>query len=484
MIITRFPPSPTGDLHIGGVRTALYNWLVARQANGQFILRIEDTDSQREKTNAVAGIIEGMQWLGLDYDAGPIFQSDRYDRYRQAVQQLLDEGKAYYCYCSRERLDKLREEQMANKEKPKYDGHCRDNASRDNVNGDSASHANHSPKTDNAQPVVRFKNPTEGDVVWQDMVHGEIRFANTELDDLIIQRADGSPTYNFCVVVDDIDMQMTHIIRGDDHINNTPRQINIFKAFDATLPQFGHVGMILGDDGKKLSKRHGASSVLAFRDAGYLPAAIINYLVRLGWSHGDQEIFSVTELLEKFDINTVNTAASAFNTEKLNWLNQHYMKTLPPEQLLPGLTYQYQTLGIDTGDTDLTTIIPYYSERAKTLKEMAQQTRWLFEPVSEYPEKAAKKAFHSDAGRYLGFIHEQLAAIDPIHWQSEALHQALETTASHFDVGFGKVGMPLRLALTGGSPSPNIDDILILLGKTKSLHAINTAVDYLNQATT
>lgn len=467
MTVTRFPPSPTGDLHIGGVRTALYNWLMARQADGKFVLRIEDTDTEREKTDAVAGIIEGMTWLGLNWDEGPIFQTDRFERYAEVVQQLLDEGKAYPCYCSRERLDTLREQQMANKEKPKYDGHCRDNPQA-KIDGEAAG----------IKPVIRFKNPTDGDVVWQDLVHNEIRFSNAELDDLIIQRPNGAPTYNFCVVVDDVDMGMTHVVRGDDHINNTPRQINIFNALGATVPQFGHVGMILGDDGKKLSKRHGASSVLAFRDAGYLPQAVLNYLVRLGWSHGDQEVFSVEEMLEKFAITDVNKSASAFNTEKLNWLNQQYMKDLPAENLVEGLAYQYQRLGIDTGDYPLTHVVPYYAERAKTLKEMAEQTDWLFSTPSDYPAKAAKKAFHADAVTYLQAVADKLHALTM--WEQSALHDVVADTVAEYDVGFGKVGMPLRLALTGGKPSPNIDEIMLLLGKEKTLAAIAAAIGHLS----
>ncbi len=464
--VTRFPPSPTGDLHIGGVRTALYSWLVARHDNGKFILRIEDTDTEREKQDAVAGIIEGMNWLGLTYDEGPIFQTDRYERYAEVVQQLLAEDKAYPCYCSRERLDALREQQMQNKEKPKYDGCCRDNPQA-KIDGEAAG----------ITPVIRFKNPLDGDVVWQDLVHGELRIANAELDDLIIQRPNGSPTYNFCVVVDDVDMKMTHVIRGDDHINNTPRQINIFNALGAKVPQFGHVGMILGDDGKKLSKRHGAASVLQFREAGYLPAAVLNYLVRLGWSYGDQEIFSIDELIEKFEITDVNKSASTFNTEKLNWLNQQYLKSLPASDYADDLAYQYQRLGIDPEGVDLTEIIPYYAERAKTLAEMAEQTVWLFQAPEEYPAKAAKKAFHAEASTYLTSIKDKLLHLPS--WEQTALHEVVEKTVTEYEVGFGKVGMPLRLALTGGKPSPNIDEIMLLLKKDKTVKAIDKAIAYL-----
>lgn len=462
MIITRFPPSPTGDLHIGGVRTALYNWLQARKDKGKFILRIEDTDLERSSQKSVDGIIEGMQWLGLDYDEGPYFQTERFDRYKSLIQQLLKEDKAYHCYCSKERLENLRETQMKNKQKPKYDGHCRH-------------HSN--PKVAGVTPVIRFKNPEDGEVVWNDLVHGIISFANRELDDLIIERSDGSPTYNFCVVVDDVDMKMTHVIRGDDHINNTPRQINIFKALDAPVPQFAHVGMILGDDGKRLSKRHGASGVLEYRDAGYLPEAIINYLVRLGWSHGDQEIFSREELVKLFDISDVNKSASSFNTEKLNWLNQHYLKTLPSESLIQPLQHQYQLLGIETADYDVKKIIPHYVERAKTLKEMAEQSDWIFADTVDYPEKSAKKAFHSEAKDYLVASKEDLLAVSD--WQVETLDKTIHDLVERLDIGFAKIGMPLRLALTGGKPSPGIGDILTLLGQQKSIARIDKAITFL-----
>ncbi len=465
MIITRFPPSPTGDLHIGGARTALYNWLIARQANGKMILRIEDTDTEREKEGAIDGILAGMEWLGLDYDEGPYYQTERYDRYAEVVQQLLQEGKAYYCFHTREELDAIREQQMANKEKPKAPRTYRDL---------SLAEAEEKRKAAEQPPVIRFKTPLEGTVSWNDLVHGDITFPNAELDDLIIARPDGSPTYNFCVVVDDIDMAMTHVVRGDDHINNTARQIHIFEALNASVPAFGHVPMILGDDGKKLSKRHGAASVLAFKDAGYLPQAVKNYLIRLGWSHGDQEIFSEEEMLELFDIKAVNKAASAFNTEKLNWLNQHYMKEAQPAELVELLRHQYQLQGVETGDVDLEAVIPHYVERAKTLKEMAEQTVWVFQTPSEYPAKAAKKAFHAQAGEILAHLQTNFDALST--WSNSELHAVIEQTAAHFEVGFGKVGMPLRLALTGGAPSPNIDDILMLLGKEKSLKAIAQAI--------
>lgn len=307
---TRFAPSPTGFLHVGGVRTALFSWLYAKRHHGEFILRIEDTDQERSTKESVRAILDGMAWLGMDYDEGPFYQTERYERYKQVAQQFLDEGKAYRCECSKERLEALRTEQLAAKEKPRYDGHCRDK---------------NLPISDKPF-VIRFKNPEQGTVTFHDEVYGEIHVANSELDDLILVRSDGHPTYNFAVVIDDIDMKITHVIRGDDHINNTPRQINLFQALKAPIPVFAHLPMILGEDGKRLSKRHGAVSVLQFKELGVLPHALLNYLVRLGWSHGDQEIFSIKEMIECFDLKNVSRGVSSFNYEKLYWLNQHYTK--------------------------------------------------------------------------------------------------------------------------------------------------------------
>ncbi len=330
-IVTRFAPSPTGMLHIGGVRTALFSWLHARRHGGSFILRVEDTDRERSTDEAVRVILEGMRWLGLDADEGPFYQTHRYDRYREVIQHLLDEGKAYRCYCSKEELDAMREAQLARKEKPRYDGRWRDSTA--------------TPPAGVA-PVIRFKNPLDGEVVVEDLVHGRTVFQNTELDDLIIQRSDGNPTYNFCVVVDDMDMSVTHVIRGDDHLNNTPRQINMLKALGATPPIYAHVPMILGADGAKLSKRHGAVSVLEYQKDGFLPDALLNYLVRLGWSHGDQEIFTREEMIAAFDIAHVNKAASAFNPDKLLWLNQQHIMKAPRALLAAALRDQLAMLGV------------------------------------------------------------------------------------------------------------------------------------------
>ena len=344
-IKTRFAPSPTGYLHVGGARTALYSWLYTRHAHGAFVLRIEDTDLERSTPEAIDAIMEGMNWLKLSWDEGPYFQTKRFDRYNQVIDEMLAKGTAYRCYCSKNRLEKLREEQMAKGEKARYDGHCR----CDEV---QKQHSHSEPH------VVRFANPVDGVVIFNDLIRGPIEIANKELDDLIIRRTDGSPTYNFCVVVDDWDMEITHVIRGEDHINNTPRQINILKALGAPLPEYGHVSMILGDDGQKLSKRHGAVSVMQYRDDGYLPEALLNYLVRLGWSHGDQEIFSVPEMIDFFSLEAVSKSASAFNTEKLLWLNHHYINHLDADYVAQHLVWHMNQQGYDlTQGPDLITIV-------------------------------------------------------------------------------------------------------------------------------
>ena len=364
-IKTRFAPSPTGYLHVGGARTALYSWLFARNHGGEFVLRIEDTDLERSTPEAIEAIMDGMNWLNLEWDEGPYYQTKRFDRYNAVIDQMLEEGTAYKCYCSKERLEALREEQMAKGEKPRYDGRCRH------------SHEHHA---DDEPCVVRFANPQEGSVVFDDQIRGPIEFSNQELDDLIIRRTDGSPTYNFCVVVDDWDMEITHVIRGEDHINNTPRQINILKALKAPVPVYAHVSMINGDDGKKLSKRHGAVSVMQYRDDGYLPEALLNYLVRLGWSHGDQEIFTREEMIKYFTLNAVSKSASAFNTDKLLWLNHHYINALPPEYVATHLQWHIEQENIDTRNgPQLADLVKLLGERCKTLKEMAQSCRYFYE---------------------------------------------------------------------------------------------------------
>lgn len=460
-VVTRFAPSPTGYLHVGGARTALYSWLVAKAAGGKFVLRIEDTDRERSTQPAIDAILEGMAWLGLNWDEGPYYQTKRFDRYNHYIDKLLAEDKAYKCYCSTERLEKMRDEQMANGEKPRYDGHCRDNP---NVSGDKY--------------VVRFRNPQEGSVTFDDHIRGHIEFANTELDDLIIARSDGTPTYNFCVVIDDWEMNITHVVRGEDHINNTPRQINILQALGAPVPEYAHVSMILGDDGKKLSKRHGAVSVMQYRDDGYLPAAVLNYLVRLGWSHGDQEIFSVDEMIQLFSLDDVNKAASAFNTEKLNWLNQHYMKSLPVAQVVPYLQWHFTDQAIDvTKGPALEQLIPLMADRVKTLKEMASQSRYFYEEYDEFDADAAKKHLRPVAREALEAVQDRLASLTT--WTAESIHAAIQQTADDLGVGMGKVGMPLRVAVTGSGNSPSLDATLELISQEQVVGRIARAISFI-----
>ena len=391
-IRTRFAPSPTGYLHIGGARTALFSWLYARTHQGVFVLRVEDTDRERSTGEAVRAILDGLEWLGLDHDEGPIFQTDRFARYREVIDSLLARGLAYRCYCSRERLEALRAEQMARKEKPRYDGRCRRAAEG-------------RPPDADIQPVVRFKNPLDGEVVVEDLIRGRVAFRNRELDDLILLRSDGTPTYNLSVVVDDLDMGITHVIRGDDHLNNTPRQINVFRALEAPVPAFAHLPMILGSDGKPLSKRHGAVSVLQYRDDGYLPQALLNYLARLGWSHGDQEVFSMKELIEKFDISDVNKAAATFDPAKLLWLNQHYMKHGDIDDLVRRLRFFLERAGIEPkGSPVLAEVIEPLRERSKTLVELAAKTRLFYQDLGDYDPAAAERYLTAE-------MHAPLAAL-------------------------------------------------------------------------
>jgi glutamyl-tRNA synthetase len=446
-------------LHVGGVRTALYSWLYARRMGGKFILRVEDTDRERSTEEAVRVILEGMRWLGLDYDEGPYYQTQRMDRYREVITRMLAEGTAYRCYCTKQELDAMREQQIARKEKPRYTGVCRDRTDA-------------RPGVD---PVIRFKNPLEGSVVVEDLVHGTVTFRNSELDDLIIARSDGTPTYNFCVVVDDMDMGITHVIRGDDHLNNTPRQINMLRALGYTPPVYAHVPMILGPDGAKLSKRHGAVSVLQYQEEGYLPDALLNYLVRLGWSHGDQEVFTREEMIAAFDIHDVNKAASAFNPEKLLWLNQQHMMRSSPAALLPHLQYQLQRLGIQCDDTALLEgIIIAQRERSKTMKEMAQNSRFFFVDTVEIDPKAAAKHLSAEGAPYLAEARDRLAALDT--WKAQPIHDALHALATEKSVGLGKVVQPIRVAVSGGTISPPIDVTLELLGRERTLARIEAAL--------
>ena len=458
-IRTRFAPSPTGYLHVGGVRTALFSWLYARKHGGKFVLRIEDTDLERSTQESVNAILEGMTWLGLEYDEGPFYQTHRFERYNEVIGRLLDKGMAYRCNCSKERLETLREQQMARKDKPRYDGHCRDTE----VSPD--------------QPhVIRFRNPLQGEVVIDDQIRGRVVVANAELDDLVIRRSDGSPTYNLTVVVDDHDMEITHVIRGDDHINNTPRQINMLRALEWNVPGYAHLPMILGDDGARLSKRHGAVSVMQYLQDGYLPEAVLNYLVRLGWSHGDQEVFSVDEMIRLFDLDGVNRAPSTFNTEKLRWLNHQYLKDSDPGRIAHLLSSHLGDLGIDPSEgPDLLAVIEAQRERANTLVELAEISAFYYRDFKVIDEKAAKKAFKAGAAEALDAVRDRLAELTL--WERAEIHQAIATTVEQLGVGFGKVAMPLRVAVTGGSPSPDLDLTLFLVGREATLRRIDRAIE-------
>ncbi|WP_440905929.1 glutamate--tRNA ligase [Catenovulum sp. SX2] len=462
-IKTRFAPSPTGYLHVGGARTALYSWLFAKANQGEFVLRIEDTDLERSTQQAIDAIMDGMNWLGLEWNEGPYYQTKRFDRYKALIQQLLEEGKAYKCFTTPAELDEMREKQMAAGEKPRYNGLWRDRTDH---------------PTD--QPyVIRFKNPLEGCVVFDDKIRGKIEVANKELDDLVILRSDGAPTYNFCVVVDDWDMGITHVVRGEDHINNTPRQINILQALGAPVPTYAHVSMILGDDGKKLSKRHGAVSVMQYRDEGYLPQALLNYLVRLGWSHGDQEIFSLEEMINLFSLEAINKAASAFNTEKLIWLNQHYIKTSPVEEVIEHLQWHLQEQKLDVSNgPSLADVIKIQADRVKTLKEFVEISRYFFEDFSEFEANAAKKHLRPVAKEPLQLVKQKLA--DLTDWSPESIQAAINQTAEDLSVGMGKVGMPLRVAATGGGNSPSLDVTLALIDRQKIINRIDLALEFIN----
>ena len=461
LVKTRFAPSPTGFLHVGGARTALFSWLYARHCDGQFVLRIEDTDRERSTQPAIDAIIESMKWLNLNWDEGPYYQTKRFDRYREVIDKLVAEGKAYKCYCSKERLEQMREEQMKNGVKPRYDGHCRDD------------HSEHDPSE---SYVIRFRNPDDGVVAFDDMVKGHIEFKNQELDDFIIQRSDGTPTYNFCVVVDDWDMGITHVIRGDDHVNNTPRQINLYKALGAKVPVFCHLAMILGDDGAKLSKRHGAVSVMQYREDGYLPEALVNYLVRLGWSHGDQEIFSVEEMIKLFTLDAITKSASGFNTKKLEWLNAHYMTTLPAEVVASELKWHLERLGLkDLGaGPDPKLVVKNYAERTHTLKEMAQKALCYYQDFEDYDAAAVKKWIKEGSVEILKDALETLKNLES--WDAQSIDKALEALAQRREVGMGKVGQPLRVAITGTAMSPGIGDTMILAGRERALARIERAI--------
>ncbi len=464
IIKTRFAPSPTGYLHIGGARTALYSWLYAKANNGTFVLRIEDTDLERSTQEAVDAILEGLNWLGLSYHEGPFYQTQRLDRYQDVMHTLLEEKKAYRCYCSKERLAALRAEQLAQKKKPRYDGKCR----------------NLTNQLVDTPFVIRFANPETGSVTFIDQIRGPITVLNNELDDLIIARTDGMPTYNFTVVVDDLDMEITHVIRGDDHINNTPRQINIFEALGSHPPLYAHVPMILGADGKRLSKRHGAVSVLQYRDEGYLPEALLNYLVRLGWSHGDQEVFTLQEMITLFSLDTISRSPAIFNPEKLLWLNQHYLKTCSPDYVAKHLAWHFQQLGITTlSGPSLSEVVIALRERAKTLAEMAEKSRFFYEEFDKYNHEAVTKEFSDTTLELFEQLLNRFFKLPD--WNKEVLSKTIHHVAEQLNLKMGKVAQPLRVAVTGNTTSPSIDLTLALLGKAKTISRLERAIQFLKK---
>ncbi|HET7844511.1 MAG TPA: glutamate--tRNA ligase [Xanthomonadales bacterium] len=463
---TRFAPSPTGFLHIGGARTALFCWLEARRRGGVFALRIEDTDRERSTPESVQAILDGMAWLDLQHDEGPIYQTQRYDRYREVAQQMLAQGKAYHCWCSKERLEEVRAGQMARGEKPRYDRKC----------------MGRSEGEPGVTPVIRFRNPDGGVVAWDDRVRGRVEIANDELDDLIIWRSDDNPTYNFVVVVDDIDMRITDVIRGDDHVGNTPRQINLYRALGAELPSFAHLPMIHGPDGGKLSKRHGAVSVMQYRDDGYLPHALLNYIVRLGWAHGDQEIFSREEMIAAFRVDDVSRAPSRFDFDKLAWLNQHYMKTDPPESVAKHLEWHLHDQGYDVANGPRPAdVVVALRDRVKTLREMAERARTWYAELGEYDPAAASKQLVAGADASLLAARDALAAIPAADWSPASVDAALKGAAEKLGAGLGKIAQPLRVAITGTTVSPSIDHTVFLTGRDRALARIDRAIAFVRR---
>jgi len=461
-VITRFPPSPTGYLHIGGARTALFNWLFARHHKGRFVLRIEDTDLARSTEDSIKAILDAMEWLSLDWDQGPFYQTERLDVYREYLQKLLDNGSAYYCDCTPDDLEKRRQEAMAAGRKPKYDGLCR---KRDLGPG--------------ANRVIRFRSPDSGTTVLNDLIKGPIFFENSELDDLVIQKSDGIPTYNFAVVIDDVTMNITHVIRGDDHVNNTPRQILIYQALGVKLPYFAHVPMILGQDRTRMSKRHGATSVMAYKEMGYLPEALVNYLVRLGWSYGDQEIFSREELIEKFNLENVGKSAGVFDPEKLLWLNAHYLKEKRPEEILTLLEPFLVSIGYpDKPKNYLAKAIHTLQPRVHTLVELAESMRFYMVDAVEYDPAAAKK-FLTPAVKEA--FSRLMSALEGLEVFDEANLERVFRRIVVDDLGLklGKVAQPVRVALTGMTASPGLFEIIDVLGKDAVLKRMRLALDYI-----
>jgi len=462
-IVTRFPPSPSGYLHVGGARTALFNWLYSRHMKGTFVLRIEDTDTSRSTQASVDAIFEALEWLGIDWDEGPYFQSKRLHIYQDHARRLIDSGHAYYCTCSPEQLEAMRKKAMEVGGKPKYDGRCRDKGLG---------------KADNA--VIRFKAPLTGTTIVEDVIKGNIVFQNPELDDFIICRSDGTPTYNFAVVVDDITMGINTVIRGDDHLNNTPKHILLFKALKSPLPTFGHVPMVLGNDRSRLSKRHGAMSVTAYRDMGYLPDAVCNYLVRLGWSHGDQEFFTRDELVEKFNLENIGRSAGVFNLEKLLALNADHIQAASPENLSGHLLLFLKEKGIEAKDGEyLYGVIKTLQIRSKTLQEMADGAEFYFKDTVTYEEKAAKKFLKPASLEPLKLLTARLSGIDP--FSEENLENAFKTVMEHTGLKLGKIAQPVRVALTGKTVSPGIFEIIEVLGKDQVIYRLNKAIKYMEE---
>ncbi|HSR02186.1 MAG TPA: glutamate--tRNA ligase [Methylophilaceae bacterium] len=452
---TRFAPSPTGFLHIGGARTALFSWAYAKRHAGKFILRVEDTDIERSTPEAVKAIIDGMQWLGLTPDEGPFYQTQRMDHYKKHLAALIESGDAYYCYSTKAELDALRESQMHQGIKPRYDGKWRPEAGKQLP-----------PIPEDVQPVIRFRNPTTGLVSWNDMVKGKIEIANEELDDLIIARGDGTPTYNFCVVIDDWEMGITHVIRGDDHVNNTPRQINLFNALGASVPKYAHLSMILGDDGQKLSKRHGAVSVMQYYEDGYLPEAVLNYLARLGWSHGDDEIFDMEQFCQWFDLDHITPSAAQFNTEKLNWLNAHYIKSIDLKVLAQDISERLSILGVTvTDEPAISDVLSLYRERANNLNYLASEVAFFYR-VPEANAVDVEKYVTEEIMPILQRLYAELVDTD---WTAALIHEKIACTVKGNSLKFPQVAMPLRVMMAGVAQSPSIDQVMAVLGKKEVL---------------
>lgn len=449
-IRTRFAPSPTGFLHIGGARTALFSWAYARHNNGKFVLRVEDTDVERSTQESVDSIIHAMEWLGLGYDEGPFFQMQRMERYKQVIQQMLDAGTAYYCYCSKEELDIMREEQKARGDKPRYDRRCLHN----------------SQPREGVKPVVRFKNPTDGSVVWDDLVKGRIEIANSELDDLIIARSDGTPTYNFCVVVDDWDMGITHVTRGDDHVNNTPRQINILKALGAPVPLYAHLPMILRDDGQKMSKRRDPVSVMQYKDMGILPEALLNYLSRLCWGHGDDEVFTIEQFVEWFKLNNISPSPARFDMKKLFWVNAQHIKALANDKLLALISPELDKRGIDVAQLDINAILDLVKTRGDNLNTITNEVAYFYQPQVVSDEDAAKH-LTADALGVLGKFATALGALS--EWSLDNIKALIKEFCATEGIKMPQLGMPLRLKLCGTTQTPSFDAVLNILGKDNVL---------------